>query len=659
MIIKELGLKNFGRFHNKEIRLEDGINLIYGENEAGKSTIHSFIQGMLFGIDKPRGKGTKEDWYGKYEPWDTPGLYNGSMEFVIGENEYYMERNFNRFQKQVLLLDKKTGRELPADTESLREFFGGLTESNYRNTISISQLKGKTEKELAGNLRNYIANLSLTKTEVDVNQAISFLKAKKKQLEANMFTGEIKELEELIKENERIEIQIQEWNKGYEEKTKELEAIEHYEHYGKQQEKQEELERKLDSFEKELEEMEIAYVNPVPLKISLDKLLEINQQLEGTDKEIIYADRQKKDIEDRYKKQRKYILFPLLLLLAGVLFFSQNIPLFGSVSIILFLIGEGGTIFFLKQGRKRMEQIQKEYNRLMERHSKLQESRKNIIASQKASNEIELHQRYKATFYWEGEYKHKEALRKECYRELEILKEELKATNERKDINAVKTIDRAYTDKDVTHLSQAASNIYGSQSTYRTILSEIHRIEWELDRHQNNTEELFWNKARKTELEQKQQALEVERQGIDTAIDSIEAIALDIHDNFGQELNRLISESMYHITSGKYKDIKADDKLSIKVEKGSGFADLEHCSVGTIEQLYLSLRLAIGDIMFQGMAMPIFLDDSFAYYDDERIKQTLKRIYEDRKGQILLFTCHKREEILLRELSIPFHFVHL
>lgn len=659
MIIKELRLKNFGRFHNKEIRLEDGINLIYGENEAGKSTIHSFIQGMFFGIDKPRGKGTKEDWYGKYEPWDTPGLYNGSMEFVLGENEYHMERNFNRFQKQVLLFDKKTGRELPTDTESLREFFGGLTESNYRNTISISQLKGKTEKELAGNLRNYITNLSLTKTEVDVNQAISFLKAKKKQLEANMFTEEIKELEELIRENERIEIQIQEWNKRYEEKTKELETIEHYEQYGKQQEKEEELVRKLDSLEKELEEMEIAYVNPTPLKISLEKLLEMNQQLEVTEKEIIYVDRQKKETEDKYKRQRKYILFPFLLLFVGVLFLSQKVLLLGIISIILFVIGEGGTILFLKQGQKRIGQIQKEYSRLMEMHSKLQERRKSIIASHQASNETELHQRYKATFYWEGEYRHKEALRKECYRELEILKEVLRATSEMKGINAVKTTDKAYTHNDATHFSQAASNIYGGQSNYRTILSEIHRIEWELDRYQSNTEELFWNKTRKAELEQKQQALEIERQGIDTAIDSIEAISLDIHDNFGQELNRRISESMYHITSGKYKDIKADDKLSIKVEKGNGFADLEHCSVGTIEQLYLSLRLAIGDIMFQGMTMPVLLDDSFAYYDDERVKQTLKRIYEDRKGQILLFTCHKREEILLRELSIPFHFVHL
>lgn len=52
MQIRELILKNYGKFHNRQIELEDGINLIYGENESGKSTIHTFIKGMLFGMER-------------------------------------------------------------------------------------------------------------------------------------------------------------------------------------------------------------------------------------------------------------------------------------------------------------------------------------------------------------------------------------------------------------------------------------------------------------------------------------------------------------------------------------------------------------------------------------------------------------------------------
>ena len=52
MKIKELRLKNFGKFTNKEIHFSDGMNVIYGENESGKSTLYTFIRAMLFGLER-------------------------------------------------------------------------------------------------------------------------------------------------------------------------------------------------------------------------------------------------------------------------------------------------------------------------------------------------------------------------------------------------------------------------------------------------------------------------------------------------------------------------------------------------------------------------------------------------------------------------------
>ena len=52
MKIKELKINGFGKLENKEIELKDNINVIYGKNEAGKSTLLKFITGMFYGLSK-------------------------------------------------------------------------------------------------------------------------------------------------------------------------------------------------------------------------------------------------------------------------------------------------------------------------------------------------------------------------------------------------------------------------------------------------------------------------------------------------------------------------------------------------------------------------------------------------------------------------------
>ena len=63
MRILELEIINFGKFNHETVTFHDGMNLIYGENEMGKTTLHSFIRGMFFGIEKQRGRAARKDEY--------------------------------------------------------------------------------------------------------------------------------------------------------------------------------------------------------------------------------------------------------------------------------------------------------------------------------------------------------------------------------------------------------------------------------------------------------------------------------------------------------------------------------------------------------------------------------------------------------------------
>ena len=79
MIITEIYIKNFGMLSDRHIRFTDDVQIIYGENESGKSTLHAFIRAMLFGMERGRGKAATKDDFTRYEPWGNPEKYAGVL----------------------------------------------------------------------------------------------------------------------------------------------------------------------------------------------------------------------------------------------------------------------------------------------------------------------------------------------------------------------------------------------------------------------------------------------------------------------------------------------------------------------------------------------------------------------------------------------------
>ena len=88
MVIRELYIKNFGKFKERHFYLSDGVQVISVENEFGKSTLHAFIRAMLLGLERGRGRAAARDAFTRYEPWDDPGSYAGVMRFTCGGRNF-------------------------------------------------------------------------------------------------------------------------------------------------------------------------------------------------------------------------------------------------------------------------------------------------------------------------------------------------------------------------------------------------------------------------------------------------------------------------------------------------------------------------------------------------------------------------------------------
>lgn len=146
--ITRLELVGFGKFRERTIDLTGGLNLIEGANEAGKSTIQSFITGMFYGFFQP---GTKRRSYtphrDKYRPWDQ-GSYRGVLVCKNEERSWRIERCFDKDNETVNVYDDQTGDDLTLDfpynpvtrQPQVGEKLLGLSKTAFNNTANIAQM---------------------------------------------------------------------------------------------------------------------------------------------------------------------------------------------------------------------------------------------------------------------------------------------------------------------------------------------------------------------------------------------------------------------------------------------------------------------------------------------------------------------------------------
>ncbi len=184
MEIREINIKNFGKLSNKAIRFGDGINIIYGENESGKSTIHTFIKSMLFGLERGRGRAANSDTFSHYEPWENPNYYAGTLKIESGGKVFCINRNFDKYSKTTKVFCQDDGEELSLEDGDLDVLLDDMSEAIYENTVSIGQLKAEPSQPLSVALKNYATNCYTSGGgDLDQAAAMEFLKKRRKELQ--------------------------------------------------------------------------------------------------------------------------------------------------------------------------------------------------------------------------------------------------------------------------------------------------------------------------------------------------------------------------------------------------------------------------------------------------------------------------------------------
>ena len=204
MIIKRISIENFGKIRNKTMEFSPGMNILYGENESGKTTAHTFVKSMLYGIQRQRGRAARKDAYTLYLPWDNPAVYGGTLWFESGGKNFRIRRNFYKENQSEEFLCEDDRELLDIEAGDLEAVLGGVSETVYENTVSVAQLKSSTGTELVREVQNYMASYQgAGDSSVDLGRTMQRLKMERKgyQVQADRLRRENEQEKEKIASN--------------------------------------------------------------------------------------------------------------------------------------------------------------------------------------------------------------------------------------------------------------------------------------------------------------------------------------------------------------------------------------------------------------------------------------------------------------------------
>lgn len=622
MIIREANIGKFGKLENQKYQFAPQINIIYGANESGKSTLMQFLKAMLFGLEKTRVRKTL-DTYNRYEPWDTPAYFYGSMIFEIGQQQFLLERNFYYKEKRARLVNIRDGEELSVEYGDLDMLLGNVSAAAYENTCCIGQEQLLPGRELGVLLEDERSNLAQTGSgDFQLSKALQELEQKRKNAEKTR-----KELEQQrLSHIHQLEVNQQ----VLERDIAGLKAQQE-----KQSTQQGTVQEQVRALQQQMEPVQTAYQTVCRREQELQSAVALEQsEWEQAEREQWKREqfrREQEEAEALQQKSGKNAGFsPLLLIgVAGLILapvlrsamdgFQKIAPALNIICIILILAGLVSAYRKSREkktadsGQKHRQSVNDSVQNHREQDSRAND-RANLQSVEREGRKAALDQQ----------------LQRVCQQKATLEEQLQKLKGQKKSLQ----------------LQVARQEGSGDQ-----LQSQIQEKEVELE---NLTEQV-------AELQQEtldEQHAREDRDALELAAETMSRLAARMSKTLEHTLDKEMSGILAQITGNVHEQLQVTDGQGIVLAEQLQKRTPEAYSQGTMQQAYFSYRMAAGHMLMKEEPLPFLLDETFANYDEERLRQTLRWLAEQ-ENQIFLFTCRETEMRLLTEEDIPFASIRL
>lgn len=203
------------------------------------------------------------------------------------------------------------------------------------------------------------------------------------------------------------------------------------------------------------------------------------------------------------------------------------------------------------------------------------------------------------------------------------------------------------------------NEIEKNQNKYNELMLSENSLNIEKSNIYEKLETLVNKEERLQYLYEQQETLKKLANAITYAEEGLEEAYKQVKNTITPKFTNKLADVIKTVTNKKYNKVSFSDEFGLTVELENGeYINCNRLSIGTIDQMYLALRLSILDEISKEK-MPIILDEAFAYYDELRLENMLKYLVQNEDRQIIIFTCTNREQICLSNANIGYNLINL
>ena len=615
----DLHIDGFGRFHDFSMTFDPGMNVIYGTNEAGKSTLHTFLQAMLYGFTRARGVEAEHDTMARLTPWENPEVYSGTLRLEADGTIWRIERDFHKPKDSFTLVNETAGTTESAPAAKLQALLGGLSETAYAGTVSIGQLKTASPSGMSGELARYITNMNTSGSmELDISGAMALLEREKDSQTRKLIPEASADYTALLTKIDRLEEELS--DPRYRNEMPGCIAR-------SEQAKQEiedhtrirtELENRRNQAVTELSENHFTDLNSVE---DCRKRMNENYKNYLSCREIAGS------------TSRRLLPWMFFVLAAACAAFAytrfstaimllQGMPVIMGIPVTSLVPGLLSALFIVlgiafwthrQKNATSAKQFEKVISDTLEQHVG---SREITTANMDA-------------------FEHR----------MNTLADICGITAELKDA--------------IASQDQKIASLHESQAKVRDEISSQQNTQWELDRRLSELNDMKDRASALLTTIRRNQRIREDIDALELAMETLQELTGSVRTSFGLALNRQASERIRGITGGLYSSMDVDEDMNIWLNNGSRMVPLEQVSSGTADQIWLAMRLAAAEVVTGDTEMPLIFDDSFVLYDHRRLSSALTWLADTVKTQVIIFTCHHTEGSILEEAGKDFRLTEL